>query len=117
MNADERIARDERDLYAAGVEVQELFDLAAAREAAQAVADRAHQAVLDAVLAEVERNPDVNVRALARVAGVAHATVYNELARRRALAPVGDSSAPAPAPADTDPDAANENTDTEDPHA
>ena len=81
-----------------------LATLAGRRDRALAKYEEAHRAVLDRVLAEAEAGG--NVKALAEEAGIARATVYNELARREerraALGP--QDPPPDPAPADVDVD-------------
>lgn len=77
--------------------------LAAARRRADAKAAQAYADLLDAALEEADTD-DANVRDVARRAGIAHGTIYNELARRQsaALALIENAHPPAPAPADTD---------------
>lgn len=60
----------------------ELDRLAGARRRAEQRAARAYAALLDRALVEVAEE-GANVRDVARRAGIAHGTIYNELERRR----------------------------------
>jgi AcrR family transcriptional regulator len=60
----------------------ELEALARTRRRAEQRAARAYAALLEAALLEAARD-DANVRDVARRAGIAHGTIYNELERRR----------------------------------
>lgn len=74
--------------------------LAASRRHTLEAHEAAHRALLNAVLERLEAEPDTNVRALARDVGLAHGTVYNELARHQdradQLSTNGDIPAAAP---------------------
>lgn len=87
--------------------LERLKRLGAAREEAKAAFDAAHQATLDAVLEELADDTG-NASAAAKAAGIARATVYNELARRQTTRDEleGAGGPPPPAPADPDPDTA-----------
>lgn len=102
------VRQDAHELEAVGVPVERLKILADARADVAELEAAAWDRLLDAVLEAAELD-GVNLRALARVAGISHATIYNEITRRRAMTPAG---VPAPAPADTDQDP-DENTTTE----
>lgn len=80
-----------------------LETLAERRREAVEEAERAHRALLDAVVAELDQGTNVNVRKLAVTAGIARATVYNELGRRQQTRDaLSGNGHPAPAPADDD---------------
>lgn len=81
-----------------------LETLAERRRITAEEAERAHRELMDAVVGELEQAGKVNVRALAAQAGIARATVYNELARRQQTRDTlsGNGHPPPPAPADGD---------------
>lgn len=80
-----------------------LEELAAIREAGDELVADVMRDLLDAVLAEADRD-DANVAELARRAGIARGTVYNELGRRQERRDElsANGQPPAPAPADLD---------------
>lgn len=81
--------------------------LARRRREYVAAGEEHHRRFMDALVDAIAAGDKVNVRELAREAGIAHGTVYNELARRqdRADQLSANGDVPAPAPHDDDQDA------------
>lgn len=90
----------------------DLEDLARRRHAAAIADEEAHRRFMDGLEEAIVAGAKVNLRGLAREAGIAHGTIYNELARRQErrdqLSSNGD--VPAAAPHDDDRAAAAEPT-------